>query len=224
MRERAQASVETIALTAAALALAAALLLGVVRLAPPLASVIGRAVSGVLTPGTPTAPGLDALERALLDGATSTDVDAPTLLDLRSHLRARLDGPSAEAAFTATLRQLVARALSGHSVDTAPDDIGVVDRATEDAWLRDRFHPGRLREIAELAIGFAGIPGTVYSLADDLGLTKHEPADAIDPGRAAGDIVVFFRHGLRRIVLRRTPGRGLAVVADDGLGRRNVPG
>ena len=61
MRERAQASVETIALMAAAAALAAALALGVVRLGPPLASVIGQALAGVVAPAAPTAPGLDDL-------------------------------------------------------------------------------------------------------------------------------------------------------------------
>ncbi len=90
MRERAQASVETAALTAVALALAIVLGLGVVRLGPALASTIAGAVSGAVASGTPTAPGLDGLERELLAAATGAGDSAPTLLDLRTHLLARL--------------------------------------------------------------------------------------------------------------------------------------
>jgi hypothetical protein len=73
-----------------------------------------------------------------------------------------------------------------------------------------------VRQAAEIAIGFAGLPGAVVSLADDVGLTADEPADSIEPGRAAGDIVVGFRRGFRQVVLRRQPGSGLAVIADGG--------
>jgi hypothetical protein len=216
MRERAQASVETIALTAAALALAAALLLGVIRLGPPLAATLGHALSGVFSPRTPTAPGLDDLERALLGGATSAGADGPTLLDLRTRLRSRLDREAADVAFTAILRPLVAEALAARSIGGEPNAMTVVDRAGEDAWLRDRFHPGRLQQAAEIAIGFAGLPGAALSLADDIGLTPDEPADPIEPGRAAGDIVVRLERGFRQVVLRRQPGSGLTVIADGG--------
>jgi hypothetical protein len=216
MRERAQASVETIALTAAALALAAALLLGVIRLGPPLAATLGQALSGVFSPRTPTAPDLDGLERALLGGATSAGADGPTLLDLRTRLRSRLGRPAADAAFDAILRPLVAEALAARSIEEEPGKIAVVDRVSEDAWLRDRFHPGRLQQVAEIAIGFAGLPGAMVSLADDIGLTADEPADAIEPGRAAGDIVVRFGRDFRRVILRRQPGSGLTVIADGG--------
>jgi hypothetical protein len=216
MRERAQASVETIALTAAALALAAALLLGVVRFGPSLAATLGQALSGVFSPRTPTPPGLDGLERALLGGATSADADGPTLLDLRTHLRSRLDRPAADAAFAAILRPLVAEALAAHSIPEEPDEIAVVDRASEDAWLRDRFHPGRLQRASKIAVGFAGLAGAMVSLADDLGLATDEPVDSIEPGRAAGDIVVGFGRDFRRVILRREPGSGLVVIADRG--------
>src|SRR5438045_914253 len=111
MRERAQASVEAIALLAAAIALAAVLLLGVTRLAAPLGAAIGGAVSGAFGSGTPTAPGLDAFGGILLAGATSPDPGGPTLLDLRRHLRSSLGRPAADAAFAASVRDLVARVL-----------------------------------------------------------------------------------------------------------------
>ena len=87
MRERGQASVETVALIAVALAVAAALLLGVAGFGPAFTSTLVRALSGVIAPGSERAPGLDGLEVALLDGATSPDADGPTLLDVRTHLR-----------------------------------------------------------------------------------------------------------------------------------------
>jgi hypothetical protein len=215
MRERAQASVETIALVVAALALAAALLLGVVRLAPTLASALGQALSGVFAPGQPSAPGLDQLERLLLDGATGTDADGPTLLDLRTHLRLRLGRPEADAAFAAIIRPLVVRALAAHSIETNAGDIAIVERTTEDGWLHDRFHPALLRRLAEVSAELAGTPGAVLTLAKDAGLGADEPVDAIEPGRAAGDVVVMIGGGFRHIVLRRRPESGLTVIADE---------
>ena len=213
MRERAQASVEAIALTAAAVALATVLLLGVVRLAPPLASALGSALSHLLAPSEQTAPGLDAFERLLLAGATSADDEGPTLLDLRSQLRSRLARPAADAAFAAILRSLVAEALATRSIEPRDDDdIEVVDRASEDAWLSDRFHPGALSRSIELGVGLLGTPGGIIGLATDLGLGADEPMDGIEPGRAAGDVVVHASRGRRTIVLRRRPGAGLAVI------------
>ena len=214
MRERAQASVETVALLAAALALAAALVLGVVRLAPPLASALAHALSGAFATGVPTAPGLDRLEHVLLSGATSPDSGGPTLLDVRAHLRSRLDRPAADAAFAAILRPLVAEAFAAHSIEDEPGTITIVDRASEDAWLRRRFHPGRLQAMARLAIGLAALPGAIFSLADDLGLARDEPVDAIEPGRAAGDVVVQVGAPYRQVILRREPGRGLIPIRD----------
>jgi hypothetical protein len=214
MRERAQASVETVALLAAALALAAALVLGVVRLAPPLASALAHALSGAFATGVPTAPGLDRFEHVLLSGATSPDADGPTLLDVRAHLRSRLDRPAADAAFAAILRPLVAEAFAAQSIEDEPGAITIVDRASEDAWLRRRFHPGRLQAVARLAIGLAGLPGALFSLADDLGLARDEPVDAIEPGRAAGDVVVQVGAPYRQVILRREPGRGLTPIRD----------
>jgi len=214
MRERAQASVETIALVAAALALAAALLLGIVRLAPPLASALGQALSGVLATGEPTAPGLDGLGRALLAGATGPDADGPTLLDLRTHLRSGLDRAEADAAFAAILRPLVVAALRDQQMDTGAGRISIVDRATEDAWLHDRFHPAQLRQAADIAVGLAGLPGAVISLARAAGIGADEPVDGIEPGHAAGDIVVRLG-GIRDVVLRRLPGSGLTPISDE---------
>jgi hypothetical protein len=214
MRERAQASVETIALTAAAVALATALLLGVVRLAPPLASALGQALSHVFAPSEQKAPGLDGLERLLLAGATSADDDGPTLLDLRVHLRARLDRPGADAVFAAILRPLVDGALATRSIDSRESDVSIVERAAEDAWLRDRFHPGRLASSIELGVELLGTPGGIIGLAHDLGLGADEPVDGIEPGRAAGDVVVRLSGGRRELILRRRPGSGLSVIAD----------
>ena len=50
---------------------------------------------------------------------------------------------SADAAFAATLRPLVDAALAPRSIDSRGSEITIVDRGAEDAWLRDRFYPGR---------------------------------------------------------------------------------
>ena len=199
---------------AAALALAAVLLLGIVRLAPPLASALGGRSPGVFAPGQPSAPGLDGLERALLAGATGSDADGPTLLDLRTHLRSRLARAAADAAFAATLRPLVTRTLQEHEMDTGVGEISVVERASEDAWLRDRFHPARLGRAVEIVVGLAGLPGAVISLAREAGLGADEPVDGIEPGHAAGDVVVRVG-GIRDVVLRRRAGSGLTVISDE---------
>jgi hypothetical protein len=211
MRERAQASVETIALLAAAMAIAAALMLAVVRLGPPLVASISQALSNAFGPSAPTAPGLDPLERLVLERATSATAGGPTLLDLRTHLRSRLARAEADAAFAAILRPLTARALSADAIDGAPGRIELVDRATEDQWLRDRFHPGVVTRFASFALGLAGVPGAIYSLSRDVGLAADE---VIPPGSAAGDVVVQIGGGLREVVLRKQPDRGLIVVAE----------
>jgi hypothetical protein len=224
MRERAQASVETIALLAAALALAAALVLSVVRLGPPLATSIGHALSGAFGPGGASrAPGLDPLERLLLDGATSAEDDGPTLLDLRTLLRSRLDRPAADAAFDANVRALVVRTFESNAIDAAPGQIEVIDQETEDAWVRDRFNPGTAERAASVTASLLGLPGAIFSLATDTGLISDEP-DALDAGHAAGDLVVHVAGSPRELILRRQPGQGLTVVADRMLtpARRGV--
>ena len=212
MRERAQASVETIALMTVAAALVAALALGIVKLAPPLASAIGQVISGASRADSPVAPALDGLERALLDAATGAAVEGPTLLDVRTSLRLRLPRASADAAFGAVLQPLVARALAAESIAMRPSRVTIVDRAGEDAWLHHRFYPSRIDRAAHLTASLAGIPGAVFSLAEDIGLVASEPADGIEPGHAAGDVLLQF--GVRQIVLRRRAGAGLIVVAD----------
>ncbi len=136
MRERAQASVETAALMAAAAALVAALALGVIRFGPPLASVIGQALSGIVAPAVPLAPGLDDLERALLAAATSADADGPTLLDVRTQLRSRLAPSAADAAFAAVIRPLVARTLAADSIASEPGSIAIVKRTVSAPRMR----------------------------------------------------------------------------------------
>jgi hypothetical protein len=214
MRERAQASVETVALMAAAVALAAVLALGVVRLGPPFASLLRDALSGAFAPGSATAPGLDGLERALLAGATGADADGPTMLDVRAHLRSRLDRTSADTAFTAILKPLVERALAKSAIESEPDAITVVDRASEDAWVGHRLHPGRVQRAGELVAGILSSRIRVLAFVGDLAIGAGGPDDAIYPGHAAGDIVVRVDDGaVRDVVLRRRPGSGLAVIA-----------
>jgi hypothetical protein len=214
MRERGQASVEAVALMAAAVALAAVLAVGVVRLGPPFASVLRQALSGIVAPGSATAPGLDGLERALLAGATSADADGPTMLDLRSHLRSRLDRAAADTAFAATLKPLVERALADAGIETQPGDVTLVDRASEDSWVRHQRHPGRLQRASELIAGILGSRIRVLAVVGDLGIGAGGPDDAIYPGHAAGDIVVRVDDGaVRDVVLRRRPDKGLTVIA-----------
>ena len=211
MRERGQASVETVALIAAVLALAAALLFGIARFAPPLASALGRALSGVVTPSAPAAPGLDGLESAILTAAAGPEADGPTVLDVRTHLRSRLGRSAGDAAFATALRPLVEQALPSGA--PAISSVGVVDNASETAWLRTQFHPDGFTQAAGVAIGLAGTPGAVYSLAGSLGLLGGEQPDGLAPGSAAGDVVVRVG-GRRTLVLRRRAGHGLEVIAD----------
>jgi hypothetical protein len=225
MRERGQASVETLALMAAAVALAAVVALGVVRLGPPFASVLREALSGVLAPGSATAPGLDDLGQALLAGATSAGADGPTMLDVRTHLRSRLDGASAEAAFSATLKPLILRALADASVESPPGEVTVVGRASEDAWVRGRLHPGFLKRSAEVAAGLLGRGGRLVSVVHDVGFGADRAAEAIRPGYAAGDVVVEVHDGhVHRVVLRRHPDRGFAVIGKFDVGGAPLPG
>ena len=213
MRERGQASVETIALIAAVLALAAALLFGIARFGPPLATTLGQALSGVFGPGAPTAPGLDGLESALLAAATSPDEDGPTLLDVRTHLRSRLGQATGDAAFAVAVRALVERALPRDAAQVPGMSFTITDVGAETAWLRAQFHPGLSVKAAKVVLGLAGPPGAVYSLADSLGLLAHDEPNGIAPGAAAGDVAVRL-DSRRTLVLRRQAGRGLALIAD----------
>jgi hypothetical protein len=214
MRERAQASVETVAIMGVAVALAAALALGVVRLGPPFASLLREALSGVFASGTATAPSLDGLERALLSGATSAEADGPTMLDVRTHLRSRLGRVAADTAFNAVVKPLVERALADASIESDADAMTVVDRASEDAWVRHHLNPGRMNRASELVAGSLASRIRLLAVISDLGIGTDGPDDAIQPGNAAGDIVVRVDDGaVRDVVLRRRPGAGFAVIA-----------
>ena len=59
----------------------------------------------------------------------------------------------------------------------------------------------------------AGKPGAIATLFHDVGLGSDE-ADGIEPGHAAGDVVVEVGDGLRELVLRRRPDTGLTVIAE----------
>ena len=186
-------------------------LLGVVRARRrPLAASIGQALSGAFGPGAPTAPGLDPLERVLLDGATSPGADGPTLLDLRTQLRSRLERPIGRR----RIRRDPAPARRSRA-------FGAVDRggpaatsrsstaATEDAWLRDALSPGSCSSrFREFAAGIAGKPGAVVSLvrepassADERGWHRAGPRRG--RRRRAG-----LDGGRREVVLRRRSGSG----------------
>ncbi|HEY3614697.1 MAG TPA: hypothetical protein VGK92_13365 [Gaiellales bacterium] len=213
MRQRGQATVEAIALIAVALALAAALLLGMLRFAPPFTATLVRALSGVVAPGSQRAPTLDGLETALLDGATSPDADGPTLLDVRTHLRARLGTVAGDGAFLAVLRPLVARALPSDAPLAAVEAIHVIDAATEKAWLRAILHPDFMTQAAGVVVGSAGTVGGLYSVAKTFGLVEGPQPDFIAPGDRLGDVLVSLPLH-RQIVLRRRAGDGLTVVDD----------
>jgi hypothetical protein len=215
MRERAQASVETIALTAAIVALAGALATGLVRFGPPLAASLARAIAGEVAPAAATSPRLDDLERLLVASATSPDADGATLLDLRARLRTRLGRTAGDAAFAATIRPLVARTLAAQAIDGTPGEIRVVGRSAEDSWLRDHFHPGVLGRFKQFAVSVAGRPGAVAALFHHGGLGSGE-LDGIEPGHAAGDIVVDVGDNLREVVLRRRADTGLTIIAERG--------
>ena len=144
----------------------------------------------------------------MLAGATSASANGPTLLDVRTRLRSRLARSTADAAFAAVIRPLVARTLAAGSIASEPGSIAIVDRAAEDEWVRDRLQATRALRLAELA----GPPGAMLALARDLGLGG-VPADAFPPGRAAGDVVVQVTGGgYSQVVLRRRPERGLTVI------------
>jgi type IV pilus assembly protein PilM len=77
----------------------------------------------------------------------------------------------------------------------------------------DREYVRTIGPAAGVAVGLAGTPGAVYSLADSLGLLGGEQPDGRAPGSAAGDVVVRVG-GRRTLVLRRRAGHGLEVIAD----------
>ena len=222
MRERGQASVETVALIGVALAVAAALLLALAGFALPLGSTLVRTLSGAVAPASPSSPRLDGLESALLAGATSPDADGPTLLDVRTHLRSRLGRAAGDAAFAVILRPLIEQALPGDAHDLDVEAIAVTDITTETAWLRTQLHPDLWVRGAEAAVGFAGIPGGLYSLGTSLGLLGGDRPDAVAPGHAAGDVAVVL-HGRRTITLRRREGTGLTRISDVTASRATGP-
>lgn len=222
MRERGQASVELIALIAVALAVAAALLFGLARFGPPLTATIVGALSGASAPGPSNAPGLDRLETTLLAAATSPDAEGPTVLDVRTRLRARLGKVAGDAAFLAVLRPLVERALPANAADLQIESIGVTDNASELTWLRRRLHPDLWVRSAEVAIGSSGPIGGAYSLAASLGLLGGDEPGGMAPGAAAGDVLVALE-GRRRLVFRRREDTGLTVVGDLTLPWRAGP-
>jgi hypothetical protein len=213
MRERGQASVETVALIAVALAVATALLLGIAGFGPALMTTLVRAFSGVVAPGSERAPGLDGLEVALLDGATSPDADGPTLLDVRTHLRTRLGQAAGDLAFADVLRPLIAQALPSDADLKDVEAIGVVDAASEKAALHARFHPDLMTQGAGILVGAAGPVGNSYAVLKSLGVVEGDQPDSIAPGSRMGDVIV--RLPLRReIVLRHRRGQGLTVLQD----------
>jgi hypothetical protein len=222
MRERGQASVETVALIAVALAVAAALLLGITGFGPVLTTTLVRALSAVVAPGAERAPRLDGLEVALLDGATSPDADGPTLLDVRTHLRTRLGRVAGDAAFARVVRPLIAQVLPSDADLQHLEAIRIVDRATEKAALQARFHPDLMTQGAGLLVGSAGPVGNTYSVLKSFGVVEGDQPDSIAPGSRTGDVIVQLPPR-REIVLRHRRGGGL-VVLQDTSGLRGTTG
>jgi hypothetical protein len=212
MRERAQASGESIGLVVAVMALAGALAFGVVRLGPAVAASVGRALAGAFGPGAAEAPGLTPFERRLLTSATGAGADGATLLDVRTSLRDRLGEDIGDETFDATVRPLVLRALEDQSITGTPGDVVVVDQQAEDSWLRDRLSPSFVRRAASFAVDNAGPPGALVSFAHDSGLLPDD-IDGIKPGHEAGDLVVAVADDSELFVLRRRPGTGLTIVS-----------
>ena len=216
MRERAQASVETIALMAAAArARGSARCSASCASAPPLASALGAALSGVVAPGKATAPGLDGLERALLAGATSHRAGRP---DAARPAHASPLATRPAAAQTQRSRPILRRSSHARSPDAAidaePDDIAVVDRATR-GRMGARPPPSRApAPRADLAIGFACVSGRLFSLAQRSRPDGRRARPTRSSRATPRATLVSLSHGLRDVVLRRPPGSGLAVVAD----------
>ena len=199
---------------AAAVALAAALAFGVVRLGPPFASALREALSGVFASGSATAPSLDGLERALLAGATG-------------HGRRRPDDARPARASALATRSPRRR----HGVRGRPE---TTRRARAHRRRRrgraGRHHSGRPRVGGQLAAEPAPprrldraasswpessrhASGCSPSLGD-LGIGSRGPDDAIAPGHAAGDIIVRVddggRAGRRATAARRRRTRVIA--------------
>ena len=194
MRERAQASVETIALMAVGRRARGGARAG--RRAPRAAVRLGAA--GQRSPASSRRARRRLRDSTVSSARCSPAPRAPTPTAPRCSTCARTCArasiaAAADAAFAATLRPLVERALAARDASsTEPVDIAVVDRAAEDAWVRDRLHPGApARAAVELAAGRARLahPGTRGRR--DLGdRRRRAPATAIPPGHAAGDVIV----------------------------------
>ena len=213
MRERAQASVETIALTAAALALAAALILGVVRLAPPLAAALSARCPGWSHPPRPRHP-----SSTISSAPCSTRRRVPLPTARRCSTCGRISAPASPAPRPSGVRDDAAparrrRARCARRPRRArrhrrrrPRDGGRMGGARASIRASGRSRPrDRIRERARAPS--LPRPGPRVSTAESYG-------DAIQPGRAAGDVVVSLRPmDCAEIILRRTPGSGLAVVA-----------
>ena len=212
MRERGQASVETIALTATALALAIALGVGVVRLAPPFAAALARALSGGRRPAPrPTHPAsTDSSARC----SPARRARRPT-----AHAARSANAPPGAPRSAGRRRGVLGdpaparRARARGRLDHVPARRRGRHRAAEDALDPTPAPPGRERRIAETAASLAGTPGAVYSVISDLGITADQPSDGIAAGFEAGDVIVQVRGGgYREVVLRRQPDAGLRVV------------
>ena len=113
-------------------------------------------------------------------------------------LRSRLDRPAADAAFAATLRPLVARALAGAARSRAPPATSRWSTArAEDAWLRDRFHPGLLEQVQGVRRRASPARRARSPRSSTTRASAPASADGIEPGHAAGDLIVHVDDGVR---------------------------
>ena len=188
----------------------------------------GEALSGVFAPGQPTAPSLDGLERAPARrrherGRRRADAARPahaSALATRSRPPPTRRSPHVLAARRARARR---RRDRGRARATSPSSTA----RTEDAWLRDRFHPGRLDRAVEL------VAGTSPARTGAFVVTRREAGIGADgAGRRHRARACRRRHrrpGRRRrirdVVLRRRRGQRLTVIADaSGVHGRRAAG
>ena len=242
MVEHGQATIEGIGITAVVAILLAALAVGLGPSAGPLGSAVAGALDRALA-GPADAhvdDGLTDAERQLaaIVQHGGGDGDAPDVADLADALDARLGPVLGALTLARAIRTIVAaepahpcvvpgiygsRQIFSPVAGTSPT-IRVTDRAEQDRWVSDALAENPL---AELAMGAAGLvpvftPAVAFADIADA-LPEEAPADGVEPGHRAGDIVIeqpvagdanAARKTVRVRVLRSSGGDALRIVRD----------
>ena len=179
----------------------------------PLAASIGHALSGAFGPGArPLRPSIRSSDCCSMAPRARTRTARRCSTSGRSCARASAPDRPTPHSPRSCARSSLARFRRGRSRGP-PATSRSSTAATEDAWLRARFHPGVLSRFREFAASIAGKPGAVVTLIRDAGLEPDE-ADGIEPGHAAGDVVAELDGGRHEVVLRRRAGAGFTVIAE----------